>query len=247
MEHEFGEAVACGHETALYQMVTNASDTPCCVLAARRRTRRNVLYTNVISARFVDNETWRYLTAIHALPCNVTRRSVLVSSRVPNYDPNIHVFTRTAYTVIHLEGGHRLYVAGGEEEVLDVASVRAADPSGRWLANAPRSVQHGLQCGSCGAADRRLSFCSGCYRFAYCDRRCQAAHWKAHQRQCHQVKSSLQNVRNRILCPVCNMWMSHAAHYLRHLTLRHHVTRLVQQALEARTMQPLTSHGRHSR
>ena len=210
-----------------------SQDTPCLVLAACRRARRNVLYTNIISARFVDDEALRFLTAIHALPCNVTRRSVLVSSRVPNYDPNIHVFTRRAYTVIYLEGGHRIYAADGEE-VLDIASVRAADPSGRWLAKAPRSMRHGLQCGTCGAVDRRLSFCSGCYRFAYCDRRCQVAHWKAHKRECHRFKLPLQDFRHNLLCPVCSMWMSDAEQYLRHLTLRNHVTRLVRQALEAR-------------
>ena len=44
-------------------------------------------------------------------------------------------------------------------------------------------------CENCGSIiEERILVCSGCKKVAYCDRKCQKAHWKAHKKACsHKV------------------------------------------------------------
>lgn len=39
-------------------------------------------------------------------------------------------------------------------------------------------------CQNCGTTDQKLKYCSGCKIAAYCNEKCQHAHWKTHKSNC---------------------------------------------------------------
>ncbi|KAK1759107.1 putative histone-lysine N-methyltransferase [Echria macrotheca] len=84
------------------------------------------------------------------------------------------------------------HVSLGEQRVLRLARQRAEellaavqDRNGRGISSLPVPAQ----CANCGTASERLMLCGRCKAVAYCGRKCQVAHYKAHKGSCQATSS----------------------------------------------------------
>ncbi len=67
------------------------------------------------------------------------------------------------------------------------------------------------ECGNCGALEQKkdgMNVCGRCHRVRYCDRSCQAAHWKGHKKFCIEPKAcdprdQPKEDRAEIECLIC--------------------------------------------